>query len=58
MREIGVKDIWKFKEGAAVYGYCVCGREVRYLKDYKCPCCGIKLKWNIPEHMKMCKENY
>lgn len=47
-----VKDLWKFKDGAAVYGYCECGREVQYQKDYKCPCCGVKLKWNIPENIK------
>lgn len=40
-----VKDIWKFKDGAAVYGYCECGREVEYTKDYKCPCCGTMLEW-------------
>ncbi len=48
-----VKDLWKFKDGTAVYGYCECGREVQYQKDYKCPCCNVKLMWNLKNKIRV-----
>lgn len=52
-RRMEVKDLWKFKDGAAVYGYCECGREVQYQKDYKCPCCNVKLMWNLKNKIRV-----
>ena len=47
-----VKDIFRIKGENRIYGYCECGREVKHLKDYKCPCCGAELIWKMPEKIK------
>lgn len=45
-----VRGLWKSYLGTCVFGYCTCGREVRYsdeYKDEKCPMCKSKLEWKM-----------
>lgn len=58
-----VSGLWKDRTGSATYGYCSCGREVKYSKEYideKCPMCGAKLEWKTNDkslwiHGRNCK---
>ena len=49
---VTVSGLWKDRLSSATYGYCSCGREVRYsgkIFDTKCPLCGAKLEWKFDD---------
>ncbi len=49
---VTVKDYWKSHISSAIYGYCVCGREVQHSAkkiDEKCPLCGATLEWDLSD---------
>lgn len=45
--QIYVKDIHTIYS-VGTYGYCTCGREVRYGIDKECPVCKAELIWELP----------
>ena len=45
--QINVTDIHT-SHSVGRYGYCTCGREVRYGKDKICPVCKAELTWELP----------
>lgn len=44
--QINVTDIHT-SNSVGTYGYCTCGREVRYGKDKECPVCKAELIWKL-----------
>lgn len=49
---VTVKDYWKSHTSSIVYGYCICGREVRHSVekiDEKCPLCGATLECDLTD---------
>lgn len=47
-----VKDMHKMLSTGNIYGYCSCGREVKYSRNYmdkECPLCGAELTWECFE---------
>lgn len=43
------KHLWRASDGS-IYGYCSCGRELKFSEEYtdkKCPLCGAKIIWDL-----------
>ncbi len=56
--QINVTDIHT-SNSVGTYGYCICGREVRYGKDKECPVCKAELIWELPcgfDREKVCDQ--
>ena len=63
-KQILVRGLWKSNNGLCIYGYCLCGREVKKSEEFTdniCPMCGSMLEWELENNdcwgTKICNFN-